>query len=187
MDVEHKSDHLLSKCCPSRCHTSALILTAQVVPVEQQQTGWQSKVPSLCSVIQTIIIQTKHLVWLPCAKRAFKLLFFFHSKNKHHVRNKEMKVKREAQLSFSPSHLKARICTVSIAFLSPGECLPGANYNCLNRAVFSLFHSKSHRNHGPQMQLYLHLDICSQRDFSSSLIRPRKYRRHSNHPPRVSL
>lgn len=140
MDVEHKSDHLLSKCCPSRYHTSALILTAQVVPVEQQQTGWQSKVPSLCSVTQTIIIQTKHLVWLPCAK----LLFFFHSKNKHHVRNKEMKVKREAQLSFSPSHLKARICTVSIALLSPGECLPGANYNCLNRAVFSLFHSKSH-------------------------------------------
>lgn len=78
-------------------------------------------------------------------------------------------MKREAKLSFSPDHLKAGVCTVPTAFVSPGECLPGANFNILNGAMFSLFNSKSHRSYEPPVQPYLHPDICSQRDFSSSL------------------
>lgn len=78
-------------------------------------------------------------------------------------------MKGETKLSVSHSHLKAGILTVSMTFISPGEWFPGANFNILNGATFSLFHSKSHRSHELQMQPYLHLDICSQRDFSSFL------------------
>lgn len=52
-----------------------------------------------------------------------------------------------------------------MAFISPGECFPGANFNILSGATFSLFRSKSRRSHELQMQPYLYPDICSQREF----------------------
>lgn len=68
-------------------------------------------------------------------------------------------MKEETKLSFSHSHLKAGILTVSMTFISLREWFPGANFNILNGARFSLFHSKSHRSHELQMQPYLHPDI----------------------------
>lgn len=40
-----------------------------------------------------------------------------------------------------------------MTFISLGEWFPGANFNILNGATFSLFHSKSHRSHELQCSL----------------------------------
>lgn len=172
MDGEHKSEHLPSKQHWSpRCQASACTLMVST------SRAWGAAADLLtgpCNNSQPpqspiSLLQTKHLVWLQQAKWAFLFWFLFCSKYKYHVRNKEIKVKREARLSFSPDHIKAGVFTVSTAFILPGECLPGANFNVLSGAMFSLFNCRSHRNYKPQMQPYLHPDICSQRDLSSSL------------------
>lgn len=116
---------------------------------------------------------------------AFSALFRFRSKNRPNVRNREIRVKREAQLWFLPNRFKSRHLH-SFSSFPPGEGLPGAGFHILNGAKFSLFCGKSLRNGELQIQPYFHPDIHSQRDFFCSLW-PRKYMRHSNNHHRVSV
>lgn len=66
---------------------------------EKLQPCWQSLAAPFSPQHPASVLQAGRSVLHSEDKGAFSALFYFRSKNRHGVRNKEIKVKREEQLS----------------------------------------------------------------------------------------